>query len=264
MDEAEQDEVGQAGAAAVFPGVDVVGGAPGGGDPAAGEPAAPVPGGQGAALGGGVGAVAASGVEGEPVAPADEGDVGVAGQGEDLAGGEHGAVGGPGWPRAGPGCAASWGGLDVAGRMAGRRLAVMAAAFCVEQDGQVGPGAVAGSGRAGVEGGLAGGGQAVHPALGGGPPVVAAAGRAECLSCGPDDFHGQGIAAGAADRAGVIQRHAEGQVTPFEPLALAFLDGVGVGAVGQVLTQPAQLPRIQTRRHPGPLIGRVGAVRVAA
>src|ERR1700760_133444 len=101
--EAEQEEVGQAGAAAVCPGVDVVGGAPGGGDPAAGEPAAPVPGGQGAAQGGGVGAVAASDVEGQPVAPVDGGDFGLAGQGEDLPGGEHGPVGGPAGSRVRPG-----------------------------------------------------------------------------------------------------------------------------------------------------------------
>ena len=99
----------------------------------------------------------------------------------------------------------------------------------------MGPGAVAAVGGAGVQGGLAGGGQPVHPPLGRGPVILTAAGRAERVGGGFDDLHGQGVAAGAADRADVVQGEAEGQVTAFEPFALALLDRVRVGTVGQVL-----------------------------
>ncbi len=112
-------------------------------------------------------------------------------------------------------------------------------------------------GRPGVESGLAGGSQPIHPALRRGPPVPAAAGRAERLGCGFDDFHRQGVAAGAADRADVVQGYPEGQVTPFESFALAFLHRVGIGPVAQVLTQAPQFPWVQARCHPlGP--GRTG------
>jgi hypothetical protein len=37
---------------------------------------------------------------------------------------------------------------------------------------------------------------------------------------------------------------------PLEPLTLTFLHRVRVGPVGQVLTQPLQLARLQTRRQP--------------
>src|SRR6202021_2526482 len=106
-------------------GVDVVCGAPGGGESAAGPAAALVAGGQGAAQGGGLGAVAAADGEGGPVFPADQGDLGPAGEGEDLAGGEQGAVGRPcrSWVRAG--CVAGPAGLGGAG-------------LGVEEDGEVG------------------------------------------------------------------------------------------------------------------------------
>src|ERR1700684_3461612 len=80
VDEAQEDQVGQAGGAAVVPGLEVGGGAPrggagGGGQGAAGEAAAVVTGGEGAALGRGFGAVAAADVQGQAVAPADDRDL---------------------------------------------------------------------------------------------------------------------------------------------------------------------------------------------
>src|ERR1700685_934316 len=103
--EAQQDQVGQAGGAAELPGADVVGGGTGGGvvggppagaQSAAGPAAAPVPGGESAAQGGGLGAVATADVQRQAVLPADDRDLGPAGQGEDLAGGEHCSVFGAG------------------------------------------------------------------------------------------------------------------------------------------------------------------------
>jgi hypothetical protein len=61
-------------------------------------------------------------------------------------------------------------------------------------------------------------------------------GGAEGIDHGLDDFHGQGVAAGTANGADVVQGDPEGQITSLEPLALPLLHRVGVGPVGQVLT----------------------------
>jgi hypothetical protein len=125
----------------------------------------------------------------------------------------------------------------------------------LEQDAQMGHRSVAASGGTGVQCGLARCSQAVHPALRRGPAVFTAAGRAEGIDRRLDDLDGQGVAAGAADGADVVQGYPEGQITSLEPFALPLLHRVGVGAIGQVLAQAAQLARVQARRQPGAAIG---------
>jgi hypothetical protein len=111
-------------------------------------------------------------------------------------------------------------------------------------------GAVPGAGRTGVQGGLAGGGQAVHPPLGRGPGVLSAARRAERMHGGLDDLPGQGVPAGPGNGAGVIEGEPERQVPALEPLALPLLSGIGVGAVEEFLAQAAQRARVQPGNPP--------------
>ena len=112
----------------------------------------------------GLGAVAAPDIQREAITPADEADLGAAGQGEDLAGGQQGPIAGLG----------------------GRRAWCPGQGLFFGQDAQVRGGAVPGAGCAGVQRGLTGGGQAVHPPLrrGAGVPGPGRAARTRRPRCG--------------------------------------------------------------------------------
>jgi len=111
-------------------------------------------------------------------------------------------------------------------------------------------GAVPGAGRAGVQGGLAGGGQSIHPPLGRGPGVLSPARRAERMHGGLDDLPGQGVSARPGNGARVIEGEPERQMPALELFALLFLDRIGIGAVEEFLAQAAQRARVQPRDPP--------------
>ena len=107
-----------------------------------------------------------------------------------------------------------------------------------------------GAGCAGVQGGLAGGGQAVHPPLGRGPGVLAAQWGAERVHRGLDDLQRQGVPARTGDRPGVLHGEPERQVPALEPFPFPALNGIGIRAVDQILPQDTQLGGVQARRWP--------------